>query len=381
MDRAALERLVEDRLRAVSDAQNGATPPVNTRGTEVEVEDEALPTNVGRYSSSREARVPKVTRKQAEQIMRFFQNYTAGDVQGARQVLVSMGQRATTLQQVGVSADGGTTLPSPFVTEVLIDLPNSTPFADSNLVRIVPMTNETLRWTKVTARPALPANVKEGAAYSKSGVSFAPITLVAKKIGEIIPFTEEILMSEAIGMVSVISSLVADAFAFKYNTLVTNGNGDADEPEGVLTNADVASVAWDGASSSSKYDSLISLQHAVKSQYRRLGAIWLINDTDVAALRKIKDGQGRPMWVDGFGPQAPTLFGRPVIENPDQAAGTILFGNFVRGYVIGKREGMTIDVNSSGEDWEKDIKNYKFRERWDGRVTDHRAFAKMTGVS
>jgi hypothetical protein len=44
--------------------------------------------------------------------------------------------------------------------------------------------------------------------------------------------------------------------------------------------------------------------------------------------------------------------------------------------VIGKREGMTIDVNSSGTDWEKDIKNYKFRERWDGRVHDEKAFVK-----
>jgi HK97 family phage major capsid protein len=212
-------------------------------------------------------------------------------------------------------------------------------------------------------------------------VSFAPITLVAKKIGEIIPFTEEILASNAIGMVQVISSLVADAFAFKYNSLVTSGNGDANEPEGVLTNTNITSTAVVTTNDQTKADSLIDVFHSLASQYRKLNSIWLLNDLDIARVRKLKDTLGRYLWVDGFSARPDTLLGRPVIENPDLPAGTFLFGNFIRGYVIGKREGMTIDVNSSGTDWEKDIQNYKFRERWDGRVHDEKAFVKGTNLN
>jgi HK97 family phage major capsid protein len=385
MDKAALEALVERKLREAHDAAAGGTPAtnLNTRGAE---EGEPSPNaGAGAWRGSVRADAPRQSSLKpevAKDIMRWFRSVVQNDYTEQRAAMSRI-ERATggVPQSVGVSADGGTTLPTPFVTEVLIDLPKVTPFADSNIVRIVPMENETLRWTKVTSRPANPPRVKEGGQYTKSGVTFAPITLVAKKIGEIIPFTEEILMSNAIGMVQVISGLVADAFAFKYNSLVTSGLGDADEPEGVLTNSEVTSVAFVNTNAGTKYDSLVDFQHSLKSQYRKLESVFMFNDLDVAIIRKIKDTQNRPLWVDGLGAMPDTLFGRPVIENPDLPQGTALFGNFKRGYVIGKREGMTIDVNSSGADWEKDIRNYKFRERWDGRVHDAKAFVKLTGIA
>lgn len=385
MDRAALEALVDEKLRKAHDDAKGGTPATNLNTRAGEDDGQPRPsagTWRGSISGTTE-RKSQITPKQAVEVMRFFRGVVQQDHTEIRAALTNLGERASggTPQSVGVSADGGTTLPTPFVSEVLIDLPKVTPFADPNIVRIVPMENETLRWTKLTSRPANPPRVKEGAAYSKSGVTFAPITLVAKKIGEIIPFTEEILASNAIGMVQVISSLVADAFAFKYNSLVTSGLGDADEPEGVLTNGNITSVAFVATTSATKYDSLVDFQHALKSQYRKLESVFMFHDLDIAIIRKIKDLQGRPMWVDGFGGMPDTLFGRPVIENPDLPQGTGLFGNFKRGYVIGKREGMTIETNSSGSDWEKDIRNYKFRERWDGRVHDEKAFVKLTGIA
>lgn len=386
MSKADLERLVEDKLRAAHDARQGTptpqpTPAVNPRGDSPDDEggQPAAP--------ARGTRNPNVTRQsnlrqeQAVEIMTFFRSYVGGDISGVRRSLERLGEPRERLQQVGVSADGGTTLPSLFSNEVLIDLPSVTPFADPGIVRIIPMANETLRWTKVTSRPAEPSTVKEGAQYSKTGVQFAPIMLVAKKIGEIIPFTEEILQSNAIGMVSVIAQLVAEAFAFKYNSLVTNGANTADEPEGVLTNGNIVSTAMVTTDDSTKADSLIDTFHSMPSQYRNTGPIWLFADGDIAKIRKLKDAEKRYLWVAGFGERPDTLLGRPVFENPDLPAGTALFGNFKRGYVIGRREGMTIQVNSSGTDWEKDITNYKFRERWDGRVHDEKAFVKLTGIA
>jgi HK97 family phage major capsid protein len=379
--------MIEDKLRAARDGANGSGTPatsLNTRGDDND-EGAAPRMNTGwRGSMNPNAeRNSRLTQDQATNIMRFFRGVVENDHGTIREAQNKLGMRANsgTPQSVGVSADGGTTLPTPFVSEVLIDLPKVTPFADPNIVRIVPMAGETLRWTKVTQRPNQPPRVAEGGQYTKTGVSFAPITLVAKKIGEIIPFTEEILASEAIGMVSVISGLVADAFAFKYNSLITSGLGDANEPEGVLTNPNIVGVSYIATNTDTKYNSLIDFQHALKSQYRKLESVYMFNDLDIAVIRKIKDTQNRPLWVDGFGGMPDVFMGRPVIENPDLPQGTALFGNFKRGYVLGKREGMTVDVNSSGTDWEKDIKNYKFRERWDGRVHDEKAFVKLTGIA
>jgi HK97 family phage major capsid protein len=390
MSQADLERLVDQRLRAARDSQsqptNGGAINVRPDHNQSTVHDDDRSRDSGVNTTWRGSANPfsqrrsAMTAEQANNVLRFFQGVGEHDRSRMERSLEALGMPRERLQSVGVSADGGYTVPEVFISEVLIDLPKVTPFADSNIVRIVPMTGETLRWTKVVARPANPAYVAEGTSYGKTGVTFAPITLVAKKIGEIIPFTEEITRANSIAMVQVISSLVSDAFAFKYNSLVTSGNGDAQEPEGVLTNANIAQVAWTATNDQTRADSLIEIFHGLASQYRG-SAIWLLNDATIKLVRKLKDTQGRYLWTDGFGASPATILGRPVFENPDLPTTNILFGNFLRGYVIGRKDGMTVDQNSSGTDWEKDIVNYKFRERWDGRVHDEKAFVNGTGVA
>lgn len=382
MNESELQRHIE---ATISRLQGAAPAPVNPRPEGEDDADDTRDAGAPAGTATRGTRAGKrsreLTQDEAKGILSFFRGVAEKDGGQVMRSLVALGQSQQRLQQVGVSIDGGYTVPEQFVSEVLIELPKVTPFADANLVRIVPMQSETMRWTKVISKPSMPGYVAEGASYSKSGVTFGPITLVAKKIGEIIPFTEEIMKSNQVGMVQIIAELVAEAFAFKYNNLITNGAGDATEPEGVLTNSEIASVAWVATDDRTRADSIIDGYHGIASQYRRQDTMWLMHDTNIKLVRKLKDTQGRYIWTDGFNDRPATLLGRPVFENPDLPTGTILFGNFKRGYIVGKRDGMTADQNSSGTDWEKDITNFKFRERWDGRVHDVKAFCKVTGVS
>ena len=82
-----------------------------------------------------------------------------------------------------------------------------------------------------------------------------------------------------------------------------------------------------------------SLQHAVDPAYRRLpGVGFMMSDSSIKVVRKIKDGQSRPIFVPGFETGVPggapdTLLGSPVIVNQDVAtmaanAKSILFGAF-----------------------------------------------------
>lgn len=366
-------RRVEERVRA--NAAGGA--PVNTRPNT-----HAAPTGTAwRGSSAPNASAQStLTQEQARNVLDYFRGVNSKDTALVTRALVSLGAPQERLQQLGVLEDGGYTAPEQFVSEVLIELPKLTPFADPNLVRIVPMSKETMRWTKVKTRPTDPEYVAEGAVYTKKTTKFSPITLVAKKIGEIIPFTEEVLMANEIAMVQVIAQLVAESFAFKYNYLVTSGDGGATEPEGVLTNENVVEEPFVNTTDLTKADSFINVFHALQSQYRS-GAIWLLHDSTIKMARKLRDSEGRYIWTDGFGATPSLLLGRPVFENPDLPTSKLLFGDFKRGYIIGKREGMAVSQNSSGEDWEKDIVNFKFRERWDGRVHDEKAFVIGTGIA
>lgn len=368
VSKAEIERMVEARARANTPTGGSAPGRDNLRPTDVPSEG-GWRGATSPYSRNAQS---KLTVEGAQLVCDYFRAVNQNDASGLRKIA----QRAN-LQSVGVLADGGFGVPEQFVTEVLIELPKLTPFTDPSIVRIVPMAKETMRWTKVVSRPSNPSHVAEGGTYSKTKVTFGPITLVAKKIGEIIPFTEEILESNEIAMVQVVAQLVAEAFAFKYNSLVTNGLGTASEPEGVLTNANIAEATWTNTDDQTKADSLIEVFHTLASQYRS-GAIWMMPDALIKMVRKLKDLNGDYLWVNGFGVTPPTLLGKPVFENPDMGATAMLFGDFRRGYVIGKKTGMQASQNSSGDDWEADIVNFKFRERWDGRVHDEAAFVKTT---
>jgi HK97 family phage major capsid protein len=93
--------------------------------------------------------------------------------------------------------------------------------------------------------------------------------------------------------------------------------------------------------------SLVDLVHSLKPGHRQ-GAVWVMNSTTLAQVRKIKDATGAFMWQPGLlDGQPDRLLGYPVIEAqamPDVAANAfpIAFGNFQNGYIIAERRATTI---------------------------------------
>ncbi len=123
-------------------------------------------------------------------------------------------------------------------------------------------------------------------------------------------------------------------------------------------------------------DKVISLQHALRSQYRS-GAVFLMNDATLGVARQIKDQSGsyylwNPDAAAGFGGR---LLGAPVeIDDnmPDIGAGaySIAFGNFQRGYAIVKRSGTSLirdAITSKGQT------KFNFRRRVGGGITHFEA--------
>jgi HK97 family phage major capsid protein len=125
-----------------------------------------------------------------------------------------------------------------------------------------------------------------------------------------------------------------------------NGTG-VDEPEGVTTNTLIGKTGLAGQVSSVIYDDLIDLEHSVDVAYRNERSRFLFHDLTLAALRKLKDGQQRPLWVPVPGPGfSATINGRAyTIDNsmPTMAANakSILFGDFRSGYVVRQVRGVS----------------------------------------
>jgi len=89
-------------------------------------------------------------------------------------------------------------------------------------------------------------------------------------------------------------------------------------------------------------DKIIDLLHSLRTPYRQ-GAVFVMNSSTLARVRKMKDNTGAFIWQPGLSVGQPaTLLGYPVIDAgamPDVATGSlsIAFGNFQAGYLITER--------------------------------------------
>ena len=109
------------------------------------------------------------------------------------------------------------------------------------------------------------------------------------------------------------------------------------QPKGVVAASTAGKVGTTGQTTSVIYDDLVDLEHSVDPAYRA-AARYMMNDATLKALRKIKDTQGRPIFVPGYetgnpGGAPDRLLGREIVINqymPVMAANakSILFGDF-----------------------------------------------------
>ena len=122
---------------------------------------------------------------------------------------------------------------------------------------------------------------------------------------------------------------------------VGDGSG---KPTGIFAATGGAQTGITAASSTAiTADELIDLFYSLKSPYRRK-AVWVMNDSTVKAIRKLKDNQGQYLWQPSLTAGTPdTILNRPVYTSsyvPAIAAGakTIAFGDFSY-YWIADRQG------------------------------------------
>ena len=141
---------------------------------------------------------------------------------------------------------------------------------------------------------------------------------------------------------------INDVFVSTEGTAFISGDG-VGKPKGITSYTMIAnaSYAWGKigyiagghTSSLNNADKILELQHALKPAYRQNG-VFLMNDTTLSVIRKLKDGEGNYLWRPGLLESQPDLLlGKPVeIDDnmPDIGAGAypVAFADFKRAYTI-----------------------------------------------
>lgn len=139
---------------------------------------------------------------------------------------------------------------------------------------------------------------------------------------------------------------------------LATGNGST-QPHGLVTAAANASLTGVAAAAIT-FDNLIDLLHSVDPNYRKNGS-WVFNDNTLKALRKIKDGEQRPIWQGNYTENSPaTILGRPYVVSAEIAdigasAKSILFGDLskfmvreVSGGIVKRLVERYADLNQTG---------------------------------
>ncbi len=168
--------------------------------------------------------------------------------------------------------------------------------------------------------------------------------------------SQRLLDDSAFDIEGWLAGRIADKFARSEADAFINGDG-VDKPTGLLTYPSVADDSWawgslgyvpsGTAGGITRADAIVDLVYALGAEYRANGT-FVMNSRTAGHVRKLKDADGRFVWVDGLAVGEPArLMGYRVLiaeDMPDIAddAMGIAFGDFSAGYTVAERPDLRV---------------------------------------
>ncbi|PRY95369.1 HK97 family phage major capsid protein [Hasllibacter halocynthiae] len=272
-----------------------------------------------------------------------------GDDEGLRALAVERKGMST-----AVSADGGY-LVDPATSETVRSV-----LAETASIRAVASVVE----VDATSYDVLVDHGEMGSVWASEAGSMAEtgagavdrVSIPLHELSALPKCSQRLLDDAAFDMEAWLSQRIAERFARAEAAAFVAGDG-VDKPTGFLTKPTVDDGVWswgsigtvptgedgglgDGAA-------IVALVYALGAQYRANGT-FVMNSRTAGAVRQLKDGEGRFLWLDGMGADQPArLMGYPVLiaeDMPDMATGAtpVAFGDFASGYTIAERADLRV---------------------------------------
>ena len=242
---------------------------------------------------------------------------------------------------VGTEANGGYIVPEEFERQLVKGL------EEAGVVRALANVITTTGDTKI---PVLAARsvahwTEENGSYTESNPTFSQKTIDAYKLTDLIRVSEELMQDAFFDIESFVREEMIDAFATAEEDAFCVGTGSG-QPTGIFT-ASGGEVGVTAAKTAEiTADELITLIYSLKAPYRRQ-ASFLMKDGTVAAIRKLKDGNGQYIWQPSVQAGQPDLllgfklYTTPSAPAVEAGALAIAFGDY-KNYWIADRGPRTL---------------------------------------
>lgn len=232
--------------------------------------------------------------------------------------------------QEGVDADGGYLVPEEYDRR-LIDVLDG-----ENIMRGLATTITTAGQHKINIAATKPAAawIEEGGALTFGDATFDQIYLDAYKLHVAIKVTEELLYDNAFGLENYIITQFGKALANAEEDAFLNGDGKG-KPTGIFDKTKGGQIAGT-LTAAIKSDDFIDLVYGLKRPYRK-SASFIMNDSTLASLRKLKDNNGAYIWQPSYKEGEPDrVLGYTVHTSSFAPTNAIAFGDYSY-YNIGDR--------------------------------------------
>jgi HK97 family phage major capsid protein len=241
----------------------------------------------------------------------------------------------TNVLQEQVDADGGYLVPEEWDSR-LIDV-----MEEENIFRSLGTTITTSGEHKINIAGTKPAAawIEEGGALTFGDAKFAQIILDAHKLHVAVKVTEELLYDNAFNLEAYLINQFGKALGNAEEDAFLNGDGTG-KPLGIFNKTGGGEVSVTSTAKVAS-DDVLDLVYSLKRPYRK-NASFILNDQTLAALRKLKDGQGNYLWQPSYTAGEPDrLIGYAVRTSPyapvlEAGKPLIAFGDFSY-YNIGDR--------------------------------------------
>lgn len=246
-------------------------------------------------------------------------------------------------QTVGTTTAGGYTVPTELANEIIKSMKAWGPMYDEDVATTINTTSgNPIRIPTVNDTAKTAGAHTEGTPLTDDGsedVVFGQKSLDSYVFDtEFVRFSFELAQDSIFNMETLLGSLLGERLGRTANAQLTTGTGTS-APNGVVTASSLGKTAASATAIAS--DEIIDLIHSVDPAYRGAPKVaFMFNDLTLAAIRKLKDGQGNYLWQMGDVKNGVpgTLLGyrywiNQAMDSIATAKKTMLFGDFGKYYV------------------------------------------------
>ncbi len=253
--------------------------------------------------------------------------------------------------QTVTTSGGGYLIPSGFADQIDVALKRFGGMLDAADV-VTTESGNPLPWPTVNDTGNSGALLAINTAASETDLSFGQVTLGAYKFtSNLVLVPIELLQDSYFDLNVFLADRLGERLGRILNNKWTVGAGTT-EPSGVVTGATLGTTGATGQTTSVIYNDLVNLYHSVDPAYRMSPKCrWMLSDSSVKVIKKLVDGNGRPLWQPGIGAGIGTAFQDTILDKPYTVnqdvptmaanAKSILFGDFSK-YKIRRVMGFTL---------------------------------------